>query len=233
MLSVRDLKSRYGRIEVLHGISFEVAEGEIVTLVGSNGAGKTTLLRTLSGVQPATAGSIFFVGAPVQNLKPHRRVALGLSQVPEGRQVFGSLSVADNLRLGGITRHDDAIKADLDSMYALFPVLAKKAQHQAGGLSGGEQQMLAIGRALMARPKLLLLDEPSMGLAPKIVEQIFGVIAEFRRRGLTVLLVEQNANAALAIADRGYVVETGRITITGRGDELLNDPRVRAAYLGV
>jgi branched-chain amino acid transport system ATP-binding protein len=233
VLSVRDLKSRYGRIEVLHGISFEVAAGEVVTLVGSNGAGKTTLLRALSGVQPTTAGSIFFAGAPVQNLKPHQRVSLGLSQVPEGRQVFASLSVADNLRLGGVTRNDDAIKTDLDSIYAMFPVLAEKMQHQAGALSGGEQQMLAIGRALMARPKLLLLDEPSMGLAPKLVEQIFGVIADFRQRGLTVLLVEQNANAALAIADRGYVIETGRISITGRGDELLTDPRVRAAYLGV
>ncbi len=233
VLSVRDLKSRYGRIEVLHGISFEVAAGEIVTLVGSNGAGKTTLLRALSGVQPTTAGSIVFAGAPVQNLKPHRRVSLGLSQVPEGRQVFASLSVADNLRLGGVTRDDHAIKTDLNSVYAMFPVLAEKMQHLAGALSGGEQQMLAIGRALMARPKLLLLDEPSMGLAPKLVEQIFGVIADFRRRGLTVLLVEQNANAALAIADRGYVIETGRISITGRGEELLNDPRVRAAYLGV
>jgi branched-chain amino acid transport system ATP-binding protein len=233
VLTVRDLKSRYGRIEVLHGISFDVEEGEIVTLVGSNGAGKTTLLRTLSGVQPATEGSISFAGTPIQNLRPHRRVTLGLSQVPEGRQVFASLSVADNLRLGAVTRDDDAIAADLDNIYAMFPVLAEKKQDQAGALSGGQQQMLAIGRALMARPKLILLDEPSMGLAPKLVELIFSVIADFRRRGLTVLLVEQNANAALAIANRGYVIETGRITITGQGKELLNDPRVRAAYLGV
>jgi branched-chain amino acid transport system ATP-binding protein len=233
VLCVRDLKSRYGRIEVLHGISFDVAEGEIVTLVGSNGAGKTTLLRALSGVQPATTGSIVFAGAPIEALKPHRRVSLGLSQVPEGRQVFAPLSVADNLRLGAVTRKDDAIAADLDSVYAMFPILAKKSHNQAGALSGGQQQMLAIGRALMARPKLILLDEPSMGLAPKLVDQIFGVIADFKSRGLTVLLVEQNANAALAIADRGYVIETGRITITGRGQELLNDPRIRAAYLGV
>ena len=232
MLSVRELKSRYGRIEVLHGISFDVGEGEIVTLVGSNGAGKTTLLRALSGVQPATAGSISFAGAPIQNITPHRRVAMGLSQVPEGRQVFASLSVADNLRLGAITRRD-AITADLDDVYAMFPALGEKRKDQAGALSGGQQQMLAIGRALMARPKLILLDEPSMGLAPKLVDQIFGIIADFRRRGLTVLLVEQNANAALAIADRGYVIETGRITISGRGGDLLNDPRVRAAYLGV
>jgi branched-chain amino acid transport system ATP-binding protein len=233
VLCVRDLKSRYGRIEVLHGISFDVAAGEIVTLVGSNGAGKTTLLRALSGVQPATAGSIVFAGVPIEALKPHRRVSLGLSQVPEGRQVFAPLSVADNLRLGAVTRKDDAIAADLDSVYAMFPILAEKSHNQAGALSGGQQQMLAIGRALMARPKLILLDEPSMGLAPKLVDQIFGVIADFKSRGLTVLLVEQNANAALAIADRGYVIETGRITITGRGQELLNDPRIRAAYLGV
>jgi branched-chain amino acid transport system ATP-binding protein len=233
VLAVRDLKSRYGRIEVLHGISFDVQEGEIVTLVGSNGAGKTTLLRALSGVQPTTAGSISFAGASIQTLPAHRRVTLGLSQVPEGRQVFASLSVADNLLLGGVTRKDIAVSADLDSIYAMFPILAEKRKVAAGALSGGQQQMLAIGRALMARPKLMLLDEPSMGLAPKLVEQIFGIIADFRRRGLTVLLVEQNANAALAIADRGYVIETGRITINGRGDALLNDPRVRAAYLGV
>ncbi len=233
MLSVRDIRSRYGRIEVLHGVSFDVEEGEIVTLVGSNGAGKTTLLRALSGVQPTAAGSVSFAGKPIHNLRPHRRVSLGLSQVPEGRQVFGSLSVADNLRLGAVTRHDDAVRADLDSVYAMFPILAEKMHAPAGALSGGQQQMLAIGRALMARPKLILLDEPSMGLAPKLVDQIFEVIADFRRRGLTVLLVEQNANAALSIANRGYVLETGRITITGRGDELLNDPRVRAAYLGM
>jgi len=233
VLSVRDIKSRYGRIEVLHGVSFDVEEGEIVTLVGSNGAGKTTLLRALSGVQPMAAGSVSFAGRPIQNLRPHRRVSLGLSQVPEGRQVFGSLSVADNLRLGAVTRRDDAVKTDLDSIYTMFPILAEKMHAPAGALSGGQQQMLAIGRALMARPKLILLDEPSMGLAPKLVDQMFEVIADFRRRGLTVLLVEQNANAALSIANRGYVLETGRITITGRGDELLNDPRVRAAYLGV
>jgi branched-chain amino acid transport system ATP-binding protein len=233
LLAIENLTSRYGRIEVLHGVSFEVEEGEIVTLVGSNGAGKTTLLRALSGVQPTTAGSVFFAGAPIRNLKPHHRVSLGLSQVPEGRQVFASMSVADNLRLGAVTRKDDAIRADLESVYAMFPILGEKMHAPAGALSGGQQQMLAIGRALMARPKLILLDEPSMGLAPKLVEQIFGVIADFRRRGLTVLLVEQNAHAALAIANRGYVLETGRITITGRGDELLNDERVRAAYLGM
>jgi len=233
VLSVRDIRSRYGRIEVLHGVSFDVEEGEIVTLVGSNGAGKTTLLRALSGVQPTAAGSVSFAGRPIQNLRPHRRVSLGLSQVPEGRQVFGSLSVADNLRLGAVTRRDDAVKTDIDSIYTMFPILAEKMHAPAGALSGGQQQMLAIGRALMARPKLILLDEPSKGLAPKLVDQMFEVIADFRRRGLTVLLVEQNASAALAIANRCYVLETGRITIAGRGDELLNDPRVRAAYLGM
>jgi branched-chain amino acid transport system ATP-binding protein len=233
VLSVKNLKSRYGRIEVLHGISFDVREGEIVTLVGSNGAGKTTLLLAISGVQPATAGAIIFAGSPIMHLRPHRRVGLGISQVPEGRQVFTSLAVVDNLRLGAVSRRDDAIARDLDGIFAMFPVLAEKSNERAGTLSGGQQQMLAIGRALMARPKLILLDEPSMGLAPRLVEQIFQVIADFRRRGLTVLLVEQNANAALAIADRGYVLETGRITISARGQELLSDPRVRAAYLGV
>jgi branched-chain amino acid transport system ATP-binding protein len=233
VLSVKNLKCRYGRIEVLHGISFDVREGEIVTLVGSNGAGKTTLLRAISGVQPATAGAIIFAGSPIMHLRPHRRVGLGISQVPEGRQVFSSLEVVDNLRLGAVSRRDDAVARDLDGIFAMFPVLAEKKNERAGTLSGGQQQMLAIGRALMARPKLILLDEPSMGLAPQLVEQIFQVIADFRRRGLTVLLVEQNANAALAIADRGYVLETGRITISARGQELLSDPRVRAAYLGV
>jgi branched-chain amino acid transport system ATP-binding protein len=233
VLSVKNLKSRYGRIEVLHGISFEVQEGEIVTLVGSNGAGKTTLLRSISGVQPATAGSIVFAGSPITHLRPHRRVGLGISQVPEGRQVFASLSIADNLQLGAVSRRGNALATDFDEIYAMFPVLADKRYQRAGTLSGGQQQMLAIGRALMARPKLILLDEPSMGLAPLLVEQIFAAIADFRRRGLTVLLVEQNANAALAIADRGYVLETGRITIDAPGSELLRDPRVRAAYLGV
>ncbi len=233
MLSVRNLKSRYGRIEILHGISFEVQEREIVTLVGANGAGKTTLLRAISGVQPATGGSIVFAGSPITHLKPHRRVGLGISQVPEGRQVFASLPVMDNLRLGAINRRDHAIATDLDEIYAMFPVLAEKRNQRAGTLSGGQQQMLAIGRALMARPRLILLDDPSMGLAPRLVGQIFALIADFRRRGLTVLLVEQNANAALGIADRGYVLETGRITVSAPGNELLRNPRVRAAYLGI
>ncbi len=233
VLSVENLTSRYGRIEVLHGVSLEVAEGEIVTLVGSNGAGKTTLLRVISGVQPAAGGTIRFAGQTLDKLKPHQRVMRGIAQVPEGRQIFAPLTVHDNLRLGAITRRDGEINANLDEMYAIFPALAEKRHVQAGALSGGQQQMLAIGRALMARPKLVLLDEPSMGLAPRLVEQIFAIVADFKRRGLTVLLVEQNAHAALAIADRGYVIETGRINITGTGRALLEDERVRTAYLGL
>jgi branched-chain amino acid transport system ATP-binding protein len=233
VLVIENLHSRYGRVEALHGVSLAVAEGEIVTLVGSNGAGKTTLLRTISGVQPQVGGSIRFIGEPVDQLKPHRRVMRGIAHVPEGRQVFGPLTVDDNLRLGAITRRDANVNTDLDDVYSMFPALAKKRHVQAGALSGGQQQMLAIGRGLMARPKLVLLDEPSMGLAPLLVQQIFAIIADFRRRGLTVLLVEQNAYAALAIADRGYVIETGRITMSGSGRELLEDERVRVAYLGV
>jgi branched-chain amino acid transport system ATP-binding protein len=233
VLSIEGLNSCYGRIEALHGVSLEVAEGEIVTLVGSNGAGKTTLLRTISGVQPATGGSIVFRGERIDRLKPHRRVTRGIVQVPEGRQVFAPLSVDDNLRLGAITRSDPETDADLAEVYRTFPALAEKREIPAGALSGGQQQMLAIGRALMARPKLILLDEPSMGLAPIIVEQIFAIIAGFRQRGLTVLMVEQNAYSALAIADRGYVIETGRITTGGTGRALLEDDRVRAAYLGL
>src|SRR5262249_54892220 len=204
VLTIERLNSGYGRIEALHGVSLEVAEGEIVTLVGSNGAGKTTLLRTISGIQPATRGSIALCGERIDRLRPHRRVARGIAQVPEGRQVFPPLSVDDNLRLGAITRRDRDVEADLADVYRTFPALVDKRDTVAGALSGGQQQMLAIGRALMARPKLILLDEPSMGLAPMIVEQIFGIIASFKQRGLTVLLVEQNAYAALAIADRGY-----------------------------
>ena len=233
MLVIDNLSSRYGRIEVLHGLSLEVKHGEIVTLVGSNGAGKTTLLRAISGVQPVSGGSIRFDGEPIDRVAPHVRVARGIAQVPEGRQVFAPLSVEDNLRLGAWSRKDAEIAADIEGVYATFPVLAEKRAIAAGALSGGQQQMLAIGRALMARPKLLLLDEPSMGLAPILVDQIFSIIGGLKRQGITVLLVEQNAYAALAIADRGYVLETGRISHTGTGRELLNDPRVREAYLGV
>jgi branched-chain amino acid transport system ATP-binding protein len=233
VLDIENLCSRYGRIEVLHGASLNVAAGEIVTLVGSNGAGKTTLLRAISGVQPVSGGTIRFEGKPIHTLPAHQRVSLGIAQVPEGRQVFAPLSVEDNLKLGAWIRKDSEIAADIDGVYQTFPILREKRAVAAGSLSGGQQQMLAIGRALMARPKLMLLDEPSMGLAPLIVDQIFEIIAGLKRRGITVLLVEQNAYAALAIADRGYVMETGRISLSGTGRELLEDSKVRSAYLGV
>jgi branched-chain amino acid transport system ATP-binding protein len=233
LLVIDNVSSRYGRIEVLHGVSLKVQEGEIVTLVGSNGAGKTTLLRAISGVQPIASGSIRFNGEQIQRAPAHRRVAKGMAQVPEGRQVFAPLSVEDNLKLGAWTRADSEIASDIAGVYETFPALAEKRALAAGALSGGQQQMLAIGRALMARPKLMLLDEPSMGLAPMLVDQIFAIIGGLKRQGITVLLVEQNAYAALAIADRGYVIETGRISLTGTGRTLLDDPRVRGAYLGL
>ena len=233
MLSVENLRSGYGRIEVLHGVSIEVAAGEIVTLVGGNGAGKTTLIRAISGVQPITAGRILFEGRPIERIPAHARVALGIAQVPEGRQLFSPLSVEDNLRLGAWTRKGTSGDSELASIYELFPMLASRRRATAGMLSGGQQQMLAIGRALMSKPRLLLLDEPSMGLAPMLVEQILDAVQGLKRSGLTVLLVEQNARAALAIADRGYVVETGRISASGSAAELLADDRVQAAYLGV
>jgi branched-chain amino acid transport system ATP-binding protein len=233
MLAIDNLTSRYGRIEVLHGVSCEVKQGEIVTLVGSNGAGKSTLLRAISGVQPVASGTIRLDREVINSMSAHARVARGIAQVPEGRQVFSPLSVDDNLRLGAYRRRDAEVASDLDKVYATFPALAGKRAIAAGSLSGGQQQMLAIGRALMTRPKLLLLDEPSMGLAPLLVDQIFGIIADLKKGGLTVLLVEQNAYAALAIADRGYVMETGRITMSGSGASLLDDERVRLTYLGV
>jgi branched-chain amino acid transport system ATP-binding protein len=204
-----------------------------VALVGSNGAGKTTLLRALSGVQPVTAGEVTFLGQRIERAPPHRRVQLGITQSPEGRQVFGPLTVEDNLRLGAYVRRDKDIAVDRDRVFAMFPVLAEKRHLAAGGLSGGQQQMLAIGRALMARPKLLLLDEPSLGLSPILVDQILDAITSLKGQGITVLLVEQNASAALAIADRGYVLETGKIVHSGEGAALLADPSIKAAYLGV
>jgi branched-chain amino acid transport system ATP-binding protein len=233
VLSVDNLKSGYGRIEALHGVSLEVATGEIVTLVGANGAGKTTLLRAISGVQPIASGRILFEGRPIERLPAHERVALGIAQVPEGRQLFAPLSVEDNLKLGAWTRPLGNLEAELAPIFELFPMLAGMRHAIAGTLSGGQQQMLAVGRALMAKPKLLLLDEPSMGLAPMLVDQILDAVVRLKRAGLTVLLVEQNASAALSIADRAYVVETGRITASGSGRELLADARVQAAYLGV
>lgn len=233
MLAVEGLKCAYGRIEVLHGIDLEVRQGEIVALVGANGAGKTTLLRTLSGVHPAFAGRIVFEGADVTYAKPHARVRAGIVQVPEGRQIFAPLSVEDNLRLGGFRRSSGTPAKDIERIYGLFPILGEKRRLPAGGLSGGQQQMLAVGRAMMAAPRLLLLDEPSMGLAPVIVAQIFDVIRQLAREGVTILLVEQNAQAALSIASRGYVLETGGIALTGTGEALLKDESVRRAYLGI
>jgi branched-chain amino acid transport system ATP-binding protein len=233
VLEVANLRSAYGRIEVLHGVSLNVQQGEVVALIGSNGAGKTTLLRALSGVQPVTAGEISFCGERIERLKPHRRVTLGMTQSPEGRQIFGTLNVEDNLRLGAYVRKDDAIDADRDRIFEMFPVLAEKRRQLAGGLSGGQQQMLAIGRALMGKPKLLLLDEPSLGLSPTLVDQILAAIAGLRRDGVTVLLVEQNASATLEIADRGYVIETGQVAFSDTAQALLSDPRVKSAYLGI
>jgi branched-chain amino acid transport system ATP-binding protein len=233
MLSVEQVRSSYGRIEALHGVSIEVGRGEIVTLLGANGAGKSTLMRAISGVQPISAGRIRFDDRPLEGVSSHARVALGIAQVPEGRQVFAPLSVEDNLRLGAWPRRNVRLDAELASVYELFPALASRRRISAGMLSGGEQQMLAIGRALMAKPRLLLLDEPSMGLAPILVEQILDVVRGLKQAGLTLLLVEQNARAALAIADRGYVVETGRIATSGSAVDLLADARVQAAYLGV
>ncbi len=232
MLSVENVRSAYGRIEVLHGVTLHVAAGEIVTLIGANGAGKTTLLHAISGVQPITAGAIRFEARPIERLSAHARVAAGISQVPEGRQVFYPLSVKDNLRLGAWSRGGDC-DPDLARVCELFPMLEAIWETPAGALSGGQQQMLAIGRALMARPRLLLLDEPSMGLAPNLVDHVLAVIKSLQRDGLTILLVEQNAGAALAIADRAYVLETGRVALNGDAADIRNDQRVREAYLGI
>ena len=233
MLSIENLTSAYGRIEVLHGVTLRVEPGEIVTLIGANGAGKTTLLHAISGVQPITGGAIRFDGASIEKRPAHERVAIGISQVPEGRQVFAPLSVLDNLKLGAWSRRSEDMGSALARVCALFPMLDAIMDMAAGALSGGQQQMLAIGRALMARPRLLLLDEPSMGLAPNLVDQLLAVIRKLRDDGLTILLVEQNARAALAIADRAYVLETGRVTLNGPAVDIQADARVREAYLGI
>jgi len=233
MLSIENVTSAYGRIEVLHGVTLRVEPGEIVTLIGANGAGKTTLMHAISGVQPITGGAIRFNGEPIEKRPAHERVAFGISQVPEGRQVFAPLSVLDNLRLGAWSRRDTDMEPELARVCALFPMLDAILDTPAGALSGGQQQMLAIGRALMAKPRLLLLDEPSMGLAPNLVDQLLAVMRALRDDSLTILLVEQNARAALAIADRAYVLETGRVTLSGPAAEIQADRRVRAAYLGI
>jgi branched-chain amino acid transport system ATP-binding protein len=233
MLSIENVTSAYGRIEVLHGVALRVEPGEIVTLIGANGAGKTTLMHAISGVQPITGGAIRFNGEPIEKRPAHERVAFGISQVPEGRQVFAPLSVLDNLRLGAWSRRDTDMEPELARVCALFPMLDAILDTPAGALSGGQQQMLAIGRALMAKPRLLLLDEPSMGLAPNLVDQLLAVMRALRDDSLTILLVEQNARAALAIADRAYVLETGRVTLSGPAAEIQADRRVREAYLGI
>ena len=232
LLKVEGLESSYGRIKALKGISIEVRRGETVALVGANGAGKTTFLRSLSGVQPMS-GQIVFDGEDISRLRADMRMRRGICQSPEGRQVFGPLSIEDNLRLGAYTQPKAQVEGDLDKIYAMFPILKEKRKLPAGTLSGGQQQMLAIGRALMGRPKLLLLDEPSMGLAPLLVEEVFNVVKTLKAQGMSIILAEQNAFSALAIADRGYVLETGNITLTGSGRELIEDEQVRAAYLGM
>jgi branched-chain amino acid transport system ATP-binding protein len=232
VLEVRSLVAGYGRIEAVHGVDLQLSHGELVALVGANGAGKTTLLRTVSGLISARAGHVALLGQDVTRMLPEERVRAGLAQVLEGRQVFGPLSVQDNLRLGAFTRPRDAGDR-IDEMYALFPVLKEKRLQPAWQLSGGQQQMLAIARALMSRPQVLLLDEPSMGLAPLLVREVFRVIGALKDRGIAILLVEQNARAALAIADRGYVMETGSVALSGPANELLLDERVRSAYLGM
>jgi branched-chain amino acid transport system ATP-binding protein len=233
MLELEDVRAGYGNIEALHGISLSVSDGEIVTLIGANGAGKTTTLMTISGCVRARSGSIRFGGRDIGNLPPHEIVALGLVQSPEGRKIFPRLSVDENLEMGAFTRRDPSgVAADRKRVFELFPILGERRRQAGGTLSGGEQQMLAIGRALMARPKLLLLDEPSLGLAPLVVSRIFEVIRELNQEGATILLVEQNARMALKAAHRGYVLETGTISMTGEAAQVASDPRVRAAYLG-
>ena len=231
LLEIDGLRVAYGGIEALRGVSFNVDEGEIVTLLGANGAGKTTTLRTISGLLRPRAGSITFDGERIDAMPAHQMVRGGLGHVPEGRRIFGRMSVRENLQMGAYQRRDD-IKGDLERVFTLFPVLAERQSQDGGTLSGGEQQMLAIGRALMSRPRLLLLDEPSMGLAPMIVTKIFQIIREINEQGTTILLVEQNAAQALRLANRGYVLETGEIVMSDSAPNLLKDERVRAAYLG-
>jgi branched-chain amino acid transport system ATP-binding protein len=234
LLQIDALQVRYGAIEALKGISLQVQAGEVVTIIGGNGAGKSTLMKAVSGLEPAFAGSIRFAGQDITRVPGHQRVALGIAQSPEGRQVFSDQSVRDNLVLGAYHRKAShaEIEADIEAQFAAFPRLRERQDQLAGTMSGGEQQMLAIARALMAKPRLLLLDEPSLGLAPLIVKEIFGIIRGLKTKGVTILLVEQMANQALAVAERGYVLETGRITLQGEGRALRRDPQVRAAYLG-
>ena len=234
MLELKNVDTYYGNIQALRDVSLHVDDGEIVTLIGAKGAGKSTTLMTICGINRPRQGEILWDGAPIQNLPPHEIVSLGISQVPEGRLIFPDLSVAENLELGAFLRRDkQEISRDLEYVFELFPILAQRRRQTGGTLSGGEQQMLAISRALMARPKLLLLDEPSLGLAPIIIQQIFSIIQRVNKSGTTVFLVEQNANQALRIANRGYVMENGRIVMEDSARALLESPQVRKAYLGM
>ncbi|HEY2007123.1 MAG TPA: ABC transporter ATP-binding protein [Solirubrobacteraceae bacterium] len=232
MLEVSDIHAYYGSIEALRGVSLTVDEGEVVTLIGSNGAGKSTTLRAISGLTPASTGRITFAGGEITRVSAHEIVAQGIALAPEGRHCFPRMSVRENLDLGAYRRTGATVAEDLDRVYDLFPRLLERERQKAGTMSGGEQQMLAIGRALMARPRLLMLDEPSMGIAPILVQRIYETIAQINRDGVTILLVEQNANYALDVAARGYVLETGRVALANRSDELRDDPDVQRAYLG-
>ena len=232
MLDVKNINVYYGAIHAVKDISFQVNEGEIVTLIGANGAGKTTTLQTVSGLLHTRTGSIEFLGQPIQNVPASKLVGRGLAQVPEGRRVFQQMTVEENLEMGAYTQPPAGVPRDLEMVYDLFPRLKERRSQVAGTLSGGEQQMLAMGRALMSHPKLLMLDEPSMGLAPILVEQIFDIIQDLNRKGSTILLVEQNAQMALSVAHRGYVMETGKIVATGSGAELIESPEIKRAYLG-
>ncbi len=235
MLKINNIQTYYGNIQALKGISMEINEGEIITLIGANGAGKSTTLMSISGIVPPRSGEITFMGEPIHAMAPEKIVALGISQVPEGRHIFPDLTVTENLDMGAFLRKDkDGIKKDMDYIFDLFPILTERRNQQGGTLSGGEQQMLAISRALMARPRLLLLDEPSLGLAPKIVRQIFEIIRKVNtEQKMTIFLVEQNANLALQVANRGYVMENGKIVLEDSADNLLSNEEVKKAYLGI
>jgi branched-chain amino acid transport system ATP-binding protein len=232
LLKVSGLKVAYGGIQAVKGVDFEVREGELVSLIGANGAGKTTTLKAVTGIQPVAAGEIEFVGRSIKGQGAWDLARQGLVMVPEGRGVFSRMTIVENLQMGAFVRDDDEIDADVDKVFGIFPRLKERARQLAGTMSGGEQQMLAMGRALMARPKVLLMDEPSMGLSPIMVDKIFEVVADIHSRGTTVLLVEQNASRALQLADRGYVMDSGEVTMSGDAKTLLDDPKVRAAYLG-
>ena len=232
MLAIENLSVHYGMIQAVREVSFHVEQGEIVSLIGANGAGKTTILRTISGLNRSSAGKILFEGKEIQKMLPQKIVASGLCQVPEGRHVFPGLTVQENLEMGAFLRKSNEFKQEYDMIFERFPILKERRNQDAATLSGGEQQMLAMGRALMSKPKLLLLDEPSMGLAPIFIKEIFNIIQEINKQGTTVLLIEQNAKMALSIADRGYVLETGKIVLSGTGKELIDDDEVKKAYLG-